>query len=141
MFTYRKTEYNFELAKSQLLCLWRKLKIKSTRWCALIPVCYNKHWTLIEIDHPTQCETKIHHFDSLNRSHDSKEIMRCIERWLKLVAQTTKVTKQPVLNLPQQSAGSNNCGVFVCAFMEYAGLIINWDELHEICKTQRSEKK
>jgi hypothetical protein len=66
--------------------------------------------------------------------------MRCIERWLKLVAQTTKVTKHPVLNLPQQSAGSNDCGVFVCAFMEYAGLIINWDELHEICKTQRSEK-
>jgi hypothetical protein len=24
--------------------------------------------------------------------------------------------------------------------MEYAGLIINWDELHEICKTQTSEK-
>jgi hypothetical protein len=66
--------------------------------------------------------------------------MRCIERWLKLVAQTTKATKQPVLNLPHQSAGSNDCGVFVCAFMENAGLIINWDELHEICKTQRSEK-
>jgi Ulp1 family protease len=63
--------------------------------------------------------------------------MRCIERWLKLVTQTTKVTKQPVLNLPQQSAGSNDFGVFVCAFIEYAGLIINWDELHE--KSQRSE--
>jgi hypothetical protein len=139
MFTNPKTEYNFELAKSQLMCLWRRLKIKSTRWCALMPVCYNKHWTLIEIIHPTQCETKIYHFDSLNRAHDSQEVMRCIERWLKLVTQTTKVTKQPVLNLPQQSAGSNDCGVFVCAFIEYAGLIFNWDELHEICKSQRSE--
>ncbi len=41
MFTNPKAEYNFELSKSQLLCLWRKLKIKSTRWCALIPVRYN----------------------------------------------------------------------------------------------------
>jgi len=125
MFTNQKTVYNFELAKSQLMCLLERLKIKSTRWCALMPVCYNKHWTVIEINHPSQCDSKIYHFDSLNRTHDSKEVMRCIERWLKLVTQTTKVTIQPVHNLSQQSAGSNDCGVFVCAFIEYAGLIIN----------------
>ncbi len=59
---------------------------------------------------------------------------------VKTCCPNNKSKKQPVLNLPHQSAGSNDCGVFVCAFMENSGLIINWDELHEICKTQRSEK-
>jgi hypothetical protein len=58
---------------------------------------------------------------------------------LKLDAQPTKVTKQPVLTLPQ-SVGSNDFGVFVCAFIENTGLIINWDELHDIYKPQKAEK-
>jgi len=116
------------------------MKIKSTRWSALIQVFYDNHWTLIEIKHVTKTDARIRHYDSLNRKADGREILKCVENWLKLISSVTKVIKSPMLQLPQQAVSSNDCGVFVCAYIEYASLIISWDELNHFCKPERSLK-
>ena len=138
LYTRYPSEFQHELAKAQLLNHWKKLKIRGSRWFALLPICYNGHWTLIEIEHITKTEARIRHFDSLNKNGDRIEIYKCIENWLKLINSVTKISKTSIVKLPRQAASSNDCGVYVCAFIEYASLLISWEELHTYCTPERS---
>ena len=120
LYTHLPSEFHHELAKGHLLNHWKQMRKKSTHWSALKQVCYDNYSTQIEIEHVTNTDARIRHYNSLNRKADGREILKFVENWLKLISSVTKLIKSLMLQLPEQAVSSNDCDVFVCAYIEYA---------------------
>jgi len=69
------------------------------------------------------------HYDSLNLKMEAVKIGSYIKKWMELVNKVESWCFRPSYGLPQQSVGSNDCGVYVCLYIDYALFSLTPEEL------------